>query len=87
VSSSEALATVPRRETPAAPGASVGDRLRWLLVQLPPRQAHAVLLCDLLNLDVSEAAVIAESGVAQIRRSLSAGRERLARQLSAQPRR
>lgn len=67
-------------------GASAGtaiERLRWLLVELPKQQAEAVVLCDVMGLDAADAAVTLHTGIEHVRRLLSAGHERLARQMSA----
>jgi DNA-directed RNA polymerase specialized sigma24 family protein len=67
-------------------GASAGsavDRLRWLLAELPPQQAEAVVLCDVMGLDAADAAVTLHLGIEHVRRLLSAGHERLARQMAA----
>ncbi len=71
---------------PEGQGASAGsaiDRLRWLLAELPRQQAEAVVLCDVMGLDAEDAAVTLHVGVEHVRRLLSAGHERLARQMAA----
>jgi DNA-directed RNA polymerase specialized sigma24 family protein len=65
----------------AAPGSAI-ERLRWLLTELPRQQAEAVLLCDVMGLTPSEVAVTLRIGLEHMRRLLSAGHARLARQLS-----
>jgi DNA-directed RNA polymerase specialized sigma24 family protein len=72
---------------PAADGdcatvTSAIDRLRWLLAELPREQAEAVLLCDVMELDAADVAVTLHVGVDHVRRLLSAGHERLARQMA-----
>jgi RNA polymerase sigma-70 factor, ECF subfamily len=67
-------------------GASAGaaiDQLRWLLGELPRQQAEAVVLCDVMGLDTADAAVTLHVGLEHVRRLLSAGHERLARQMAA----
>jgi RNA polymerase sigma factor (sigma-70 family) len=71
--------------SPAGRGASAGtaiERLRLLLAELPPQQAEAVVLCDVMGLDAADAAVTLHVGVEHVRRLLSAGHERLARQMA-----
>lgn len=58
------------------------ERLRWLLAELPPPQADAVLLCDVVGLAPTEVAVILGVGLEHVRRLLSAGHERLSRALA-----
>jgi DNA-directed RNA polymerase specialized sigma24 family protein len=65
----------------AAPGSAI-DRLRWLLTELPRQQAEAILLCDVMGLAPSEVAITLRVGLEHVRRLLSAGHERLARQMS-----
>jgi DNA-directed RNA polymerase specialized sigma24 family protein len=77
---------------PAAGGAdcatvsSAIDRLRWLLVELPRQQGEVVLLCDVMDLDAAEVAVTLQVGTDHVRRLLSAGHERLARQMAVSSR-
>jgi len=63
-----------------APGSAI-DRLRWLLAELPPQQAEAIVLCDVMGLEPGDVAVTSSVGVDQVRRRLAAGHERLARQM------
>jgi DNA-directed RNA polymerase specialized sigma24 family protein len=65
----------------AAPGSAI-DRLRWLLTELPRQQAEVILLCDVMGLAPSEVAITLHVGLEHVRRLLSAGHERLARQMS-----
>jgi RNA polymerase sigma factor (sigma-70 family) len=65
----------------AAQGSAI-DRLRWLLAELPPQQAEAIVLCDVMGLDPSDVAVTLRVGVDHVRRRLRAGHERLARQMA-----
>ncbi|HTV21814.1 MAG TPA: hypothetical protein VMG12_24160 [Polyangiaceae bacterium] len=65
----------------AGPGSAI-DRLRWLLAELPPQQAEAILLCDVMGLEARVVAVTSNIGIDQLRRRLSAGHERLARQMA-----
>jgi DNA-directed RNA polymerase specialized sigma24 family protein len=64
----------------AAPGSAL-ERLRWLLAELPPQHAEAVVLCNLMSLAPTEVAVILGVGLEHVRRLVSAGRERLSRAL------
>ncbi|HWO09655.1 MAG TPA: hypothetical protein VNN80_09260 [Polyangiaceae bacterium] len=64
----------------AAPGSAI-DRLRWLLTELPPQQAEAVVLCDVMALAPTEVAVILGVGLEHVQRLVTAGHERLARAL------
>jgi DNA-directed RNA polymerase specialized sigma24 family protein len=66
----------------ASAGSAI-DRLRWLLAELPRQQAEAVLLCDVMELDVTDVAVTLRVRVEHVRRLLSAGHERLARRMAA----
>jgi DNA-directed RNA polymerase specialized sigma24 family protein len=63
-----------------APGSAI-DRLRWLLAELPPQQAEAIVLCDVMGLEPSDVAVTSSVGLDPVRRWLAAGHERLARQM------
>lgn len=65
----------------ASNGAGI-DRLRWLLAELPRQQAEAVVLCDVMGLDVLDAALALRLGVEHLGRLLAAGHERLARQMA-----
>lgn len=65
----------------ASPGSAI-DRLRWLLAELPPQQAEAVVLCDVMGLVPTEVAVVLGVGLEHVRRLLAAGHERLSRALS-----
>ena len=58
------------------------DRLRWLLAELPPQQAEAIVLCDVMGVSEREVAVTSRVGIDRIRRQLAAGHERLARQMA-----
>jgi DNA-directed RNA polymerase specialized sigma24 family protein len=64
-----------------APGSAI-DRLRWLLAELPPQQAEAIVLCDVMGLEPGDVAVTSGVGVDPIRRRLAAGHARLARQMA-----
>jgi RNA polymerase sigma-70 factor (ECF subfamily) len=74
----------PVAERPGRPGfaSPASDQLRWRLAQLPRQQAEAVVLCDVMGLDAADVAVTLRVGVDHIRRLLSAGHERLARQMA-----
>jgi DNA-directed RNA polymerase specialized sigma24 family protein len=63
-----------------APGSAI-DRLRWRLAELPPQQAEAVVLCDVMGLEPSDVAVTSGVALDHVRRWLAAGHERLARQM------
>jgi DNA-directed RNA polymerase specialized sigma24 family protein len=65
----------------AAPGSAI-DHLRWLLAELPPQQAEAIVLCDVMGLELSDVAVTSGVGIDHVRRQLAAGHERLARQMA-----
>lgn len=58
------------------------ERLRWLLAELPPDQAEAVVLCDVMGLAPGDAAVTLGVSQEQLRRQLSLGHARLARQMA-----
>jgi DNA-directed RNA polymerase specialized sigma24 family protein len=75
-----ARALAPGAHVPA-PG-SATDRLRWLLAELPPQQAEAIVLCDVMGLEPGDVAVTSSVGLDQVRRWLSSGHERLARQMA-----
>jgi DNA-directed RNA polymerase specialized sigma24 family protein len=78
----EAGAEPAADERDCATVSSAIDRLRWLLAELPRQQAEAVLLCDVMELDAADVAVTLHVGVDHVRRLLSAGHERLARQMA-----
>jgi DNA-directed RNA polymerase specialized sigma24 family protein len=82
VSWGDARALAPDARVPAL-GSAI-DRLRWLLAELPPRQAEAVVLCDVMGLEPGDVAVTSGVGLDQVRRWLAAGHERLARQMERQ---
>jgi DNA-directed RNA polymerase specialized sigma24 family protein len=77
-----ALAQPLAEDAPVAAEGSAVDRLRGLLAELPPRQAEAVVLCDVMGLDTGDVAVTLRVGVDHVRRRLRAGHERLARQMA-----
>jgi DNA-directed RNA polymerase specialized sigma24 family protein len=62
--------------------ASAVERLRWLLAELPPAQAEAVVLCDVMGLEARDVAVTVEVEAHHVRRLLAAGHESLARQMA-----
>lgn len=74
-----ARALAPDVHVPA-PGSAI-DRLRSLLAELPPQQAEAIVLCDVMGLEPSDVAVTSSVGLDHVRRWLAAGHERLARQM------
>lgn len=76
-----ALASGDEQRSSGRPGSAI-DRLRWLLAELPPPQAEAVLMCDVMGLAPTEVAVILGVGLEHIRRLLCAGHERLSRALA-----
>ena len=69
----------------ASPGSAI-DQLRWLLTELPAQQAEALVSCDVMGLAVEDVAQTLHVGVEHVRRLLSAGHERLARQMSTDAR-
>lgn len=68
-----------------APGSAI-DRLRWLLAELPPPHAEAVVLCDVMGLDPGDVSVTLGAGIEHVRRLLRAGHERLARLMALETR-
>jgi DNA-directed RNA polymerase specialized sigma24 family protein len=78
----DARAFAPDAHVPAL-GSAI-DRLRCLLAELPPQQAEAVVLCDVMGLEPGDVAVTSGVGLDQVRRWLAAGHERLARQMELQ---
>lgn len=74
-----ARALAPDVHVPA-PGSAI-DRLRWLLAELPPQHAEAIVLCDVMGLEPGDVAVTSSVGIDQVRRWLAAGHERLAWQM------
>jgi DNA-directed RNA polymerase specialized sigma24 family protein len=78
----DALAHPVANDSQPTPAGSAIDQLRWLLAELPQQQAEVVVLCDVMGLDANEVAVTLHVGVDHVRRLLSAGHERLARQMA-----
>jgi DNA-directed RNA polymerase specialized sigma24 family protein len=78
----DVLVARARETRDASSSGSAVDRLRWLLTELPRQQAIAVVLCDVMGLPVSDAALTSSLGVERLKRLLSAGHERLARLMS-----
>jgi DNA-directed RNA polymerase specialized sigma24 family protein len=77
----DAMAQPPGADAPSGSPGSAIEHLRWLLLELPPSQAEAIVLCDVMGLDLSDVAVTLGAGSAQVQRRLRAGHQRLARQM------
>jgi len=82
VSWGDAMVQPVSQDTHIAGSGSAIDRLRWLLAELPPQQAEAIVLCDVMGLAPSDVAVTLGVAPDHLRRRLAAGHERLSRQMA-----
>lgn len=78
----DAMVQPVAQDTHVVGSGSAVDRLRWLLAELPPQQAEAIVLCEVMGLAPSDVAVTLGVALENLRRRLAAGHERLARQMS-----